>query len=115
MTRRSRRARVGVGVGEVGGQKVLVAELLEYHFGHEQLFIGKAAEVQNGEGLGGANSHTRLARLLTAGMPPVGQQTQCVSYPTPRRHNHIFYRRKMTLGHTLPPIDSLSVKATARA
>ena len=37
----------GVGVGEVGGQKVLVAELLENHFGHEQLLIREREEVQH--------------------------------------------------------------------
>ena len=41
---------VGVGVGEEGGEQVLLAELVENHFSHEKLLVGEAAEVKHGEG-----------------------------------------------------------------
>lgn len=40
----------GVGVGEAGGQKVVVAELVEDHPGYEQFPSGGAVEAQPWEG-----------------------------------------------------------------
>ena len=61
---------VRVGVGEVGGHQILVAELVEDHFGHEQLFIGEAAEVKHGERIRRRNRNSSSAGCLTIGMPP---------------------------------------------
>ena len=45
---------VGVGVGQVGGQQVQLAELVEDAIGGGKLLIPEGAEVEDGEGFGGA-------------------------------------------------------------
>ena len=76
MTRRIEEGAVGVGVGEVGGQKVLVAELLENHFGHEQLLIRERKEVQHWEGFRRPYRNPSPACHLTIRMPPETEQSQ---------------------------------------
>ena len=61
----------GFGVGEVGGHEVAVAEVVEYVLCGGKLVVRERAEVENGEGFGGANRHPGFAGLLTAGVPPV--------------------------------------------
>ena len=53
---------VGVGVGEVGGHEVAVAEVVEYVLCGGELVVGEGAEVEDGEGFdGGAYGRSRLS------------------------------------------------------
>ena len=57
---------VGVGVGEVGGHEVAVAEVVEYVLCGGELVVGEGAEVEDIKGVGNPNCHDSTARLLTA-------------------------------------------------
>ena len=62
---------VGVGVGQVGGHEVAFAKVVEDVFGGGKLPVGKRAEVEDGERVGGTYGNACLTGPLAAGMPPV--------------------------------------------
>ena len=61
---------VRVGVGEVCGHEVAVAEVVEYVLCGGELVVGEGAEVEDGEGFGCTNAYDCTARLLSIRMPP---------------------------------------------
>ena len=62
---------VGVGVGQVGGQQVQLAKLVEDGLGGGKLLVAEGAEVEDGEGFSLADSYNAPPRLLQTGMPPI--------------------------------------------
>ena len=67
---------VGVGVGQVGGFQLPVAEVVEDGLGGGKLVVAEDAEVQDREGFGGVNGHVSASSYLTTGMPPVAEKAQ---------------------------------------
>ena len=72
---------MGVGVGQVGGLEVFIAEVVEDGFGGGELFAGEGAEVEDGEERDQLAGHYAAATLLATGIPPIAQQPQCTVRP----------------------------------
>ena len=76
---------VGVGVGEAGGQKVVVAEPVEDHPGYEQFPIGGAVEAQPWEGFRRACRDQATACDSAVGAPLVKRAALMNCLPAQRK------------------------------